>query len=122
MFELSEIWRTSKQEGETFLKRVRIYALPDAKIFQPGDWADLAIYWKREHDALESRAQQHGLVVLGEQGHRRLTQMRNIYSQVSDILGTLADIVQPRTFEELERYGFDDLPDGRVSLQPLQNS
>jgi signal transduction histidine kinase len=33
--------------------------------------------------------------------------MRNFYTQVSDILGTLADIVQPRTFEELERYGFN---------------
>jgi internalin A len=109
MFELSEIWRTSQQEGESFLKRVRIYALPDAKFFQPRDWADWAIYWKREHDALESRAHEHGTVVLGEQGHRRLTQMRNFYSQVSDILGALADIVQPRTFEDLERYGFNDL-------------
>lgn len=35
--------------------------------------------------------------------------MRTFYIQVSDILGTLADIVQPRTFEQLERYGFDDL-------------
>ena len=33
--------------------------------------------------------------------------MRNFYTQVSDILGTIADIVQPRTFEELERYGFN---------------
>jgi internalin A len=120
MFELSEIWRTSKQEGEEFLKRVRIYALPDAKIFRPEDWADWAIYWKREHDALESRAQQHGIVVLGEQGHRRLTQMRNLYNQVADILGNLADIVQPSTFEDLERYGFNDLLDEAGTSQPLQ--
>ena len=119
MFELSEIWRTSQQEGEAFLKRVRIYALPDAKIFQPGDWADWAIYWKREHDELERRAQLHGMVVLGEQGHRRLTQMRNFYTQVSDILGTLADIMQPRTFEDLERYGFSALPD--EPLFPTRN-
>jgi internalin A len=111
MFELSEIWRTSQQEGEAFLNRVRIYALPDAKIFQPEDWVDWSIYWKKEHDNLESRAQQHGIVVLGEQGHRRLTQMRNLYSQISDILGTVADIVQPRTFEDLERYGFSERTD-----------
>ena len=123
MFELSEIWRTSRQEGEVFLKRIRVYALPDAKIFRPGDWADWAIYWKLEHDALESRARQHGTVVLGEQGHRRLMQMRTFYNQVSDILGTLADIIQPRTFEELERYGFNDLPvrDGS-SLRPSEKS
>jgi internalin A len=110
MFELSEIWRTSRQEGNAFLERVRIYALPDAKIFKPTDWADSAIYWKQEHDELESRAREHGTVILGELGNRRLIQMRNFYTQVSDILGTLADIVQPRTFEELERYGFNDPP------------
>jgi internalin A len=110
MFELSEVWRTSRHEGKAFLERVRIYALPDANIFTPTDWMDWAIYWKKEHDALESRALEHGIELLGEPGFRRLTQLRNFYSQVSDVLGTLADIVQPRTFEELQRYGFDDPP------------
>jgi hypothetical protein len=110
MFELSEVWRTSRQEGGAFLERVRIYALPDANISTPTDWADWAIHWKKEHSALESRALQHGPVVLGELGNRRLMQMRIFYTQVTDILGTLADIVQPRTFEELERYGFNDPP------------
>jgi len=110
MFELSEVWRTSRQEGKAFLERVRIYALPDANIFKPTDGADWAIHWKKEHDALESRAHEHGTVVLGELGNRRLTQMHKFYTQVSDILGTLADVVQPRTFEELERYGFNDPP------------
>ena len=108
MFELSEVWRNSRQEERTFLQRVRIYALPDANILKPTDWADWAIHWKQEHDELESRARQHGIFVLGELGNRRLTQMRTFYNQVSDILGTLSNIVQARTFEELERYGFDD--------------
>jgi internalin A len=110
MFELSEVWRTSKLQRQAFLERVRIYTLPDAKVSKPVDWANWAIHWKQEHDELENLARQHGLVVLGEVGNRRLTQMRTFYNQVSDILGTLADIVQPRTFEELERYGFNDLP------------
>jgi len=37
MFELSEVWRNSRQEERTFLQRVRIYALPDANIFKPTD-------------------------------------------------------------------------------------
>jgi magnesium transporter len=110
MFELSEIWRTSKQEGNTFLERVRVYALPDARVWQPGDWVDWAIFWKQEHDALENRARQHGPGILGEHGHRKLMQMQRFYTQVADILGTLADILQPRTFEELERYGLADPP------------
>jgi internalin A len=33
MFELSEIWRTSKQRGKGFLDRVRIYALSRLRTF-----------------------------------------------------------------------------------------
>jgi internalin A len=111
MFELSEVWRTSKHEGEDFLKRIRIYALPDAKVWEPEDWADWAIYWKEKHDALDRRAREHGGAILGEPGLRRLIHMQRFYTQVADILGVLADIVQPRTFEELEQYGFDDAPE-----------
>jgi internalin A len=110
MFELSEIWRTSKQEGSAFLERVRVYALRDAKVSKPSDWVDWAIYWKKEHDALNKRAQQYGAAILGQHGHDKLMQMQRFFTQVADILGTLADIVQPRSLEELERYGFDDPP------------
>lgn len=110
MFELSEIWRTSRQEGPAFLGRVRVFALPDAKIWTPEDWADWAIHWKQRHDELQSRAVAHGIGILGEVGGRQLRQMQGFYLSVSDILGTLTDIVQPRTFEELERYGLDDAP------------
>jgi len=110
MFELSEIWRTSRHEGETFLERARIYALPETKIWDPIDWTDWAIHWKKQHDALDSRAKEHGAAILGEHGHRRLLQMQRFYTQVPDILGTLADIVQPRSFDDLKLYGFNDLP------------
>jgi TIR domain len=110
MFELSEIWRTSKHEGSAFLKRVRVFALPDAKVWEPEDWVDWAIYWKHEHAALEKRARDHGASILGEQGHRRLLHMQRFYTQVADILGLLAEKVQPRTYADFERYGFEDMP------------
>ncbi|MGD0107986.1 MAG: hypothetical protein ABSC06_28715 [Rhodopila sp.] len=50
----------------------------------------------------------NGAALLGDHGRRRLMQMS--YTQVADILGTLADIVQPRRLEELTRYRFEDLP------------
>jgi TIR domain len=113
MFELSEIWRTSRQDEKAFLDRVRVFALPDANISRPLEWANWAVHWKKEYDELESLAHQHGSVVLGGTGYRRLTQMGTFYHQVADILGALADIVQPRTFEQLENYGFNDLPPSR---------
>jgi internalin A len=111
MFELNEIWRNSKQDREVFLQRVRIYALPDTKIWDPIDWTDWAIHWKEKYNELNERARQHGVEILGEPGYRRLRQMQNFYTQVSDILGTLADIVQPRSMDQLREYGFRDLPD-----------
>ena len=59
---------------------------------------------------MQSRAVAHGIGILGEVGGRQLRQMQGFSLSVSDILGTLTDIVQPRTFEELERYGLDDAP------------
>ena len=50
---------------------------------------------------------------MGESDFKRLRLMGAFYRDVSEILATMADIVRPRTFEELARYGFDDLvPDG----------
>ncbi len=110
MFELSEVWRTSRQEGKEFLDRVRVYALPDAQVFTPVDWANWAVYWKKEYKQLEGLALEHGYEILGELGYRRLRQMRGFYQQAADILGNLADIVQPRTLQQLKEYGFSDPP------------
>jgi internalin A len=108
MFELSEVWRTSKQHKQVFLDRVRVYALPDVDISEPEHWGKWSVHWKHQYDALNAFAHKHDAVRLGEHGFRRLQQMEKFYIQVADILGALADIVQPRTFEELQRYGFGD--------------
>jgi internalin A len=112
MFELSEVWRTSKMQGKDFLKRVRIYALPDVSISKARDWYKWAGHWKDEFDELNALAQK-GPALGFEHGHRQLLQMQTFYTQVADILATFADIVQPRTFEELKRYGFEDDPPTR---------
>jgi internalin A len=114
MFELSEIWRTSRQQSSAFLERVRIFALPDAAIGRPIDRVKLAAYWKEQHDELDAYARQHGATILGERDHRHLMQMQCFYLQVGDILAAISDIVHPRTFEDLERYGFGDTSDSQA--------
>jgi internalin A len=109
MFELSEIWRNSGRDGAAFLQRVRIYVVDRAQVWKPADWITWAAYWKAEYDELNALANKHDAALLGVPGFRHLTLMQRFYTEVSDILGTLADIVQPRTFEDLERYGFDDV-------------
>lgn len=109
MFELSEIWRNSGHEGREFLDRVRIFALPDAKLWRPIDCVNWAIYWKGAYEELEASARQHGIAILGEYGLKHLLIMQRFYLQVSDILGTMSDIIIPATLEELEKYGLDDI-------------
>src|SRR6516162_5520828 len=120
MFELSEIWRANRQEGLEFLDRVRVYIVDEVKIHTPEDWADWAIFWKKQHDTLDQRARQHGASILGEYGYRRLQQMQRFYTQVADILGILADIVQPRSFEELQNYGLADTADAAGEVASFQ--
>ena len=48
--------------------------------------------------------------MLGELDFKRFKLMGEFHRHVSDILATMADIVQPRTLEELKTYGFNDLP------------
>jgi hypothetical protein len=103
MYELSEVWRNSKQDRKTFLEKIRIFALEDANIYKPRDWVNWALHWKKEHDELDSLAREHGASILGSLGHKRLIQMQQFYMHVADILGTIADVVIPRTSDELER-------------------
>jgi internalin A len=110
MFELHEVWRTSRAEGEAFLRRVRVYSLPDAKVWTPLDRAHYAAFWQKQHRDLEAFVKIHGAAVLGEQDFARFKMMGRFHHDVSEILATLADIVQPRTLEELKAYGFDGPP------------
>jgi len=109
MFELYEVWRTSRAEGEEFLRRVRVYSLLDARVWTPLDRARRAAFWKRQHDEPEAFIREHGAGVLGELDFKRFKLMGEFHRHVSKILATMADIVQPHGFDELKKYAFDDL-------------
>lgn len=109
MFELSEVWRNSRQEDKEFLRRICVYTLPCAKIWTPRDRTNYAIYWKEQHDALEAPVKEHGYHILGESGAQQLRRMRDFSQNVADILATVANTLQPRSFDELVKHGFKDL-------------
>jgi internalin A len=111
MFELSEIWRTSRQNNTRFLDRVRAIALPDATIFKALDRGKWAAHWKQEYEALDSLTKTHGGTILGVNDHRELMHMQRFYSQVPDILYEIANVVLPRSIEDLARWGFGDPPE-----------
>jgi internalin A len=111
MYELFEIWRNSRQDKAEFLRRVRIYTLGDAKIWKPVDRVGYAKYWKDQHENLKQAFDEAGLDTLGEEDLRSYKLMLDFAHNVSDILALFANIVQPRTFDDLRAYGFGDPPD-----------
>ncbi len=103
-----EIWRTSRQEEARLRERVRVYTLGDADIWEPvATGCRYAGHWRKRYEELEAAVREHGLGALGDRDHAAFRQMREFYSHVGDILATLADIVQPRNFQELVDYGLE---------------
>jgi internalin A len=91
------------------MERVKAYNLPCAKISTPLDRVQYAIYWKEQYEALDAAVKPHGLGILGEADLRQYKLMQDFAHRVSDILATVADVLQPRNFEELEKHWLDDL-------------
>jgi internalin A len=108
MFELFEIWRVNQQDETEFLARVRIYVLQDAKISSPIDRLRYARYWREQYDELERTFKDVGVGAVGQADMRLYKQMQQYYSQVSDMLAGFASILQPRSFDDLKVYGFDE--------------
>ena len=117
MFELFDIWRNSRGEEDAFLHRIRVYTLDDARISTPDDRMDHAEFWQQKHDTLEARIQRAPAAV-GEEDFRQFKLMGEFYRRVSDILAPVADMVQPRSLDQLREYGFDDLPTGEKPGPP----
>ena len=99
MFELSEVWRTSRREGEAFLRRVRLLALPDARFATPRERAAHARHWSEEYEALLPDVRH-----LGPSDLQQLRLMQRYAHEVGEILASLADVVRLTDIEELERY------------------
>ncbi|SUS04594.1 Leucine-rich repeat (LRR) protein (fragment) [uncultured Defluviicoccus sp.] len=108
MDELAEVWRNCRQEEGEFLKHIRVYTLPCATIWSPEERLEYAIHWKQRYEKLEVKVKAHGYDILGERDSQAFRQMREFSRNVSDILATVADILQPRDFEDLVKYGFAD--------------
>ena len=110
MYELAEVWRNCRQDDEEFLRRIRVFTLNDARIWTPMERALCAAHWRNESEQLETLIKEHGWQILGKKDHERLRLMKQFEYQIGDILATVTDILQPRTFEELKLYGFADPP------------
>jgi internalin A len=109
MYELYLIWITSVCDKQKFLRRVRVYSLDDVRIGGLRDCVQRAKYWEDQIRAVEAECDGNW-TLLGPAGVKKLLHMQMFASHLGDILDALTDIRQPRSFEELKEYGFDDPP------------
>lgn len=63
-----------------------------------------AVYRKQQHDELRDVIAEHGAVILGEEDFRKFKLMQDFAHRVGDILAAMADVLQPRDFEDLVKY------------------
>ncbi|MCQ0988355.1 COR domain-containing protein [Jiella marina] len=109
MFELSEIWRNARMEADEFQQRVRIYTLDDAGIWTADDRLEIAEYWLERHSAFGEKMAKHGPRIAATRDIESWKRMDRHASEIGDILADIADRVQPRTFEDFLKYGFEGL-------------
>jgi internalin A len=108
MRELFEVWRSCRGADKEFLGRIRVFALPSAKIWTPLDRGLCAAYWKNELSKLDVLVKKHGIDILGENDANQHRLMKKFANEIGDILWTVADTLKPRDFDEFVKCGFTD--------------
>jgi internalin A len=112
MYELMEVWRKCSAEEEKFLTRVRVYIVPSTKVYTLSDRAQYAIHWKQEYERVHALIHDHGADVVGRRGFQEYKLMGDFRRSVAEILETVVDRLQPRNFNDLAKFGLDDLVPG----------
>jgi internalin A len=95
MYELCGIWRMSRQRDNEFLRRVRVFALPDASFGTPAQRLWIAAHWQKQYDEIKSLLDEYGTDIMGEQDFRQYRMIKDFRDHVGDILATIADTVRP---------------------------
>ncbi len=107
MFELSEVWRHAGQREDDFVARIRVFALSDARIKTIPDRMAYAAHWTAEFEKLDAAVRHFGPKHLSVKDAATYLKIGQFADAVRDILTVIADRVQPRSFDDFFRDGFD---------------
>jgi internalin A len=110
MTELYEISFNCRGKDHIFLSRIRFFALPDAKISTLFQRVEHVAWWEQQHARVKVLVDRHGEDFLSVADYAQFRRMGHFVRHLPDILSLIQDTLRPRSFEELVRYGFGDLP------------
>ena len=108
MCELFEIWRTSEEEPARFLQRVRVFKLPDAQISKLKDRLAYTEYWLKEFAETQKAVDRVGAVNLSGPSLQQWKAMRYFAEKTDTILTHLADVLKPKSINDLAEAMFDE--------------
>lgn len=85
-----------------------MFTLDGPKIGTPHAWLKYTGYLVKERDKLKNRIDKVGWQNAGQEVLKRYQYMDEFATKISDVLALFADVVQPRTFDEFMKYGFEE--------------
>jgi internalin A len=108
MRELHEVWRKCTFDRETFMDRIRVFRLDDAKII--GLKGQLAIqkYWKDEYEACGAKIKDLGPEFVKQEQVASYHQIGDFARNAGQMLAAICDRFFPGSFEEFLEKGFDE--------------
>jgi internalin A len=107
-FELYEVWRNSRMDDRDFLRRVKVFKMPEVRI---SNFAERKVYyswWKQQladRRDLIDEIEPSALPALELQYYKA---MRQFADDVLEILLLVSDTLRPATWDDFLRDGFDD--------------
>ena len=102
MTELYNVWHRAGHDPEQFLIKVRLFASPDAKIFDPVGRGLIGKFWHEEYER-----QKPLLSFMGDRDRVAHNQLKRFYTHVPDILELISDRLLPRSLDDLLAYALD---------------
>ena len=106
MYELHQIWQNCRFDEDRFLRRVKVFKLPCAKISSVTDRLKISLHWQQQKQEIEELFRQLKPGALSEREFHRIRSICQFADHISDMLELIEDVLKPQSFEQLLEEGF----------------
>lgn len=102
MFELYQSWNLrNRGRDNSFVSSIRVYVMPDTRIYDMEDRSDIANYWDSQIERLNSIRSS-----LAVKDIEMLNSIQHMYIDIGDILCTIAETYVTQEWSEFLEYAF----------------
>ena len=109
MYELHEIFRACGQKDSEFARRVRVWTLPDARIWSSEDRLSIAKMWHEKAQKLSKLIDKTGRLNAGKAALLEERMINEFAYNTADILSLIVGILNPQKIEDVNSLSFEDI-------------